>query len=187
MKTFFLTIGIMGCFHFPADLSAHCQMPCGIYHDDMVYDQVDQYAETMYKGIAVMNDGKFQTSKERNEFVRWAMQKEAASDETASLLTKYFLQQKIKPGEPDTAKRLESLHKLLFLLVAIKQNVDLEFVKEFSEEWDRFKLMFHREGYECQIEQLKLKAFEEKKKQDATHSSESPAKIADNAEIKKGD
>lgn len=186
MKTFFLTIGIIGCLQFSADLSAHCQMPCGIYHDDMVYDQVDQYAETMYKGIAVMNDSKFQTVKERNEFVRWTMQKEAASDETASLLTKYFLQQKIKPGEPDTAKRLESLHKLLFLLVAIKQNTDLEFVKEFSEEWDRFKLMFHREGYECQIEQMKLKAFEEKKKEETKNSSDTPAKIADNEQTKKG-
>ena len=187
MKTFFLTIGIMGCLHFSTDLSAHCQMPCGIYHDDMVYDQIDQYTETMYKGISVMNDTKFQTAKERNEFVRWTIQKEEASDEVASLLTKYFMQQKIKPGEPDTGKRLDSLHKMLFLLVAIKQNVDLEFVKEFTEEWERFKLMFHREGYECQIEQMKLKAIEQKKKHNAMHSSETQAKSGDTAEIKKGD
>ena len=30
----------------PSTLTAHCQMPCGIYHDSMVYDQIDQYAET---------------------------------------------------------------------------------------------------------------------------------------------
>ncbi len=46
---------------------------------------------------------------------------------------------------------------MLFLLVAIKQNVDLEFVKEFTEEWEKFKLMFHIEGYECKIEEIKLK------------------------------
>ena len=164
MKILFLTIGIVSCLNFSTQLSAHCQMPCGIYHDDMVYDQVDQYAETMYKGVSVMKDSKFDTPKERNEFVRWAMEKDTSSDETASLLVRYFMQQKIKPGEPDTAKRIESLHKLLFLLVSIKQNVDLEFVKEFSEEWERFKLMFHREGYECQIEQMKLREFNEKKK-----------------------
>jgi nickel superoxide dismutase len=157
MKTLFLTIGIAGSLYLTPSLNAHCQMPCGIYHDDMVYDQIDQYTETMYKGVAVMLDSKFESAKERNEFVRWTMQKESASDEAASILTKYFLQQKIKPGESDTAKRIESVHKLLFLLVAIKQNVDLTFVKEFTEEWEKFKLMFHREGYECQIEQLKLK------------------------------
>ncbi len=186
MKTLFLTIGIVGCLNFTGQLSAHCQMPCGIYHDDMVYDQIDQYTETMYKGIAVMNDSKFQSSKERNEFVRWAMEKEAASDETAALLTKYFLQQKIKPGEPDTTKRLESLHKLLFLIVAIKQNVDLEFVKEFTAEWERFKLMFHREGYECQIEQMKLKqAAEKEKNAEPKNSLDNPAKSAGSAETAK--
>lgn len=174
MKTLFLTIGIVGSLYLSASLDAHCQMPCGIYHDDMVYDQIDQYTETMYKGIAVMNDSKFQTVKERNEFVRWVLQKETATDETAILLTKYFLQQKIKPGEPDTAKRIECVHKLLFLLVAIKQNADLSFVKEFTDEWERFKLMFHREGYECQIEQLKLK--EAAKKEDALKNKETAQK-----------
>lgn len=182
MKTLFLTIGIAGSLVLSgSSLSAHCQMPCGIYHDDMVYDQIDQYSETMYKGIAVMNDSKFANPKERNEFARWTLQKENASDETASLLTKYFLQQKIKPGEPDTPKRLESLHKLLFLLVAIKQNVDLSFVNEFTEEWERFKLMFHREGYECQIEQLKLKQAAEKEKNASKNLAENPAKKTDSA------
>lgn len=164
MKTLFLTIGIASSLHFVSLLDGHCQMPCGIYHDDMVYDQIDQYSETMYKGIAVMLDSKFQTVKERNEFIRWTMLKEEASNDVATLLTTYFLQQKIKPGEPDTPKRIESVHRLLFLLVAIKQNADLEFVKEFTEEWEKFKLMFHREGYECKIEQIKLKEIEEKKK-----------------------
>ncbi len=87
----------MSHFFQATTLEAHCQMPCGIYHDDMVYDQIDQYTETMYKGIAVMIDSKFETAKERNEFVRWTIQKEEASDEVASIFTKYFLQQKIKP------------------------------------------------------------------------------------------
>jgi nickel superoxide dismutase len=160
-------------------------MPCGIYHDDMVFDQIDQYGETMYKGIAVMNDSKFSTPKERNEFVRWTLEKENASDEAASIITKYFLQQKIKPGEPDTPKRLASAHRLLFLLVAIKQNADLSFVNEFTEEWEKFKLMFHREGYECQIEQLKLKQAAEKeqaaKKEETKSLAEIPAKKQDSA------
>ncbi len=184
MKTLFLTIGIASSLLVTgSSLSAHCQMPCGIYHDDMVFDQIDQYGETMYKGIAVMNDSKFSTVKERNEFVRWTLEKDQASDEVASIITKYFLQQKIKPGEPDTAKRLESAHRLLFLLVAIKQNTDLSFVNEFTEEWEKFKLMFHREGYECQIEQLKLKQAAEKeaaaKKSEAKSSAETPAKSKD--------
>ncbi len=143
---------------FHGQLSAHCQMPCGIYHDDMVYDLIDQYVETMYKGISVINNNKFTTPKEKNEFIRWVMEKDKASDQMAKLITEYFLQQKIKAGEDDTVKRLVSAHQLLFLLVAIKQNTNLELVKTFSTEWDKFKLMFHREDYECEIDKLKQEA-----------------------------
>jgi len=39
----------------PLTLTAHCQMPCGIYQDAMIYDLIDQYAETMVKAVTVMN------------------------------------------------------------------------------------------------------------------------------------
>lgn len=136
-------------------ISAHCQMPCGIYHDDMVYDQIDQYVETMYKGMTVMSDDKFANLHDKNEFVRWVIEKENASNDIADLILKYFLQQKIKPGEPDTAKQLESAHRLLFLSVSIKQNADRKQVEDFADEWDKFKVMFHVEGYACKVEQLK--------------------------------
>lgn len=140
---------------------AHCQMPCGIYHDDMVYDIVDQYIETMYKGISVMTESKFSTPRERNEFIRWVNTKENSSDQVAEQILSYFLQQKIKPGESDTAKKLESAHKLLFLLVQIKQNADIEVLNRFTEEWDSFKTQFHREGYECEMEKIKNQKWKE--------------------------
>lgn len=147
-----------------SSLIAHCQMPCGIYHDDMVYDQIDQYAETMYKAMSEIDANKFATSKERNQLIRFVLQKDKQSDDAANLLTTYFLQQKIKPGEEDTAKKVLSAHKLLFLMVQIKQNTDLKLVYEFMEEWTKFKHMFHREGYECRIEKVKLKKWDEEHK-----------------------
>ena len=147
------------CYSKP-DLLAHCQLPCGIYHDAMVFDQIDQYAETMYKGIAVLNQLKMKSVHDQNEFVRWVMEKENESNEISKVFTFYFLQQKIKPDEPETVKMLKSAHKLLFLLVAIKQNTDLKFVREFVSEWEKFKRMFHIEGYECKTQMSKMKALE---------------------------
>ena len=161
MKRIWLSAGLMLCC-FQGNAEAHCQMPCGIYHDDMVFDQIDQYIETVVKGITVLEDNKFSSIQDRNEFMRWVMQKENMSNETANLITTYFLQQKIKPGADDTIKRLESAHKLLFLLVLIKQGSGLGPVNDFYEEWERFKLMFHIEGYECKIEMLKEKKAEMK-------------------------
>lgn len=164
MKRHFLSWSVTALLACSSLLHGHCQMPCGIYHDDMVFDQIDQYVETMYKGITVMSESKFTSLKDKNEFVRWVVQKENASNEAANLLVTYFLMQKVKPGEDDTIKRLTSAHKLLFLIVQIKQNADVEFVEAFNEEWEKFKLMFHREGYECDMEKLKLKKFDEEKK-----------------------
>lgn len=155
MRNFILGFGIFLTLCIQCTLSAHCQMPCGIYHDQMVYDQIDQYVETMFKGMTMMTDSKFETPRERNEFVRWVIQKENASNEMAELFTTYFLQQKIKGGEDVTAKRLASVHQLLFLLMQIKQSVDRKVVENFADEWEKFKLMFHVQGYECQIEMLK--------------------------------
>jgi nickel superoxide dismutase len=173
MKKLIGTIGwMMTMIFLKIDLNAHCQLPCGIYHDDMVFDQIDQYAETMYKGISVLNQIKINNMHDQNEVIRWVLEKEKESNEIASLITIFFLQQKIKPGEPETPKRLASAHKLLFLLVAIKQNTDLKFVKEFTDEWETFKTMFHVEGYECKIEMMKQQARENKAKQAAKAADE---------------
>ncbi len=163
MKKKMLAMGIWAALCIQGTLSSHCQMPCGIYHDEMVYDQIDQYVETMYKGATILAESKFATPKERNEFIRWVTLKENNSNELADLITTYFLQQKIKPGEDDTVKRLTSAHKLLFLLMQIKQNTSRSFVDEFADEWDKFKLMFHVEGYECQVDLLKQRKREQAK------------------------
>lgn len=155
MKKLLTSLGTFYAFCTLNYVEAHCQMPCGIYHDSMVYDQIDQYVETMYKGQTVINDNKFANAHDRNEFVRWILTKDKSSDDMAQLITTYFLQQKIKPGEDDTDKKLKAAHKLLFLIVAIKQNSDRSIVEQFADEWEKFKLMFHVEGYECQIEMLK--------------------------------
>lgn len=155
-------MGICLVLCYQAVLTAHCQMPCGIYHDNMVFDEIDQYVETMYKGMTELSEHDARTSKEKNNFVRWVLEKENESDNIANLITAYFLQQKIKPGEDETAKRLASAHKLLFMLMQIKQNVDRKFVDDFADEWEKFKLMFHVEGYECQVELMKERKRQQK-------------------------
>lgn len=133
---------------FSSQLSAHCQMPCGIYDDQLVYDQVDQYYLTMYKAVSALKNSKFETLHDRNQYIRWVMLKNEESDTTAKILTTYFLQQKITPmaGDADTQKLVHSIHQLLFYLVIIKQNVDLDIVKQFGKEWENFKQMFHPEA-----------------------------------------
>lgn len=160
-------------------LHSHCQMPCGIYHDDMVYDQIDQYVETMVKGVTVLSENQYQTAQDKNTFTRWVVQKENMSNETAQLLTSYFLQQKIKPDEDDTVKRVVAVHKLLCYIVTIKQTCDMKYVQAFSDEWDKFKLMFHIEGYECKMEKIKLTQWGEKTKANEAKANQATPQLSD--------
>lgn len=182
MKKSFLISSILAFICQTGSLSAHCQMPCGIYHDEMVFNQIDQYIETMYKGITELKHNKFSNLAERNNFIRWITLKESSSDEIADLITQYFLQQKIKPGEPDTVKRLVSAHKLLFELTAIKQNVELKMIEDFADEWENFKQMFHVLNYECQIDIINRRKRErnfelkDKKESETPHTHEDGTK-----------
>jgi nickel superoxide dismutase len=139
------------------EIQAHCQMPCGIYHDDMVFDEIDQYVETMYKAVSVLKENKFDTANEKNQFIRWVMTKDEASSAIVERLSQYFLQQKIKPAEndEDTLKKVTTIHKLMFLVVQIKQHVNIEIVKEFKNEWEKLKVLLHGKDYECSIQNMK--------------------------------
>jgi nickel superoxide dismutase len=131
---------------FHGTIFGHCQMPCGIYDDQMIYDKIDQFYLTMVKAVGILTEKHDpETVQDKNQFVRWVMLKEKSCDEVADILTTYFLQQKFKPGDDDTTDLLKSAHKLLFLLVEIKQHVDLKIVRDFGKEWDRFKQLFHPE------------------------------------------
>lgn len=164
------------------NLHAHCQLPCGIYHDDMVYEEIDQYVETMFKGVSVLDENKFSTPTEKNQIIRWIINKEESSNGIATRITEYFLQQKIKPGEEDTDRKLRSAHKLLFLLVQIKQNVSLKIIKDFNDEWENFKLLFHSKDYECEMEKARLipprVTQETDRTESSVRSSEKPSKAS---------
>lgn len=168
-KAFIAGVSALICLHEP--VHSHCQMPCGIYHDDMVFDMVDQYVETMYKAMSELNDNAFKTAEDKNQFCRWVSQKETQSNDIANLFLTYFLQQKIKPDEKDTPRKVILTQKLLFLIVQIKQNVDPKIVLKFADQWMEFKHMFHREDYECKTEEIKTKKWiEEENKLNETHT-----------------
>lgn len=152
----FLFMVVLAVSVNPSSLKGHCQMPCGIFYDGVVFDQVDQYIETMVKAVNVLQSNQFKTTQDRNTFVRWVIQKENNSNEISNLISTYFLQQKIKLGEENTVNRLVSAHKLLVYLVQIKQSVDGEAINRFYEEWENFKQFFPVEGYKSAVDQKKL-------------------------------
>lgn len=132
LKTFLCTLAVVGTTLISA--SAHCQIPCGIYDDPARFKALAEHITTIEKSIKEINalSAKSQLSAvEKNQLVRWVANKESHADEFADIVTKYFLQQRIKPAaagdakaEAAVAKHLSLLHKLLVGAMKCKQNAD---------------------------------------------------------------
>lgn len=129
-------------------LFGHCQMPCGIYHDEVVFGRFDEYVETMYKAMDEVQTNPFSTAQEKMNFTRWVDLKERYSNEMTTLFTEYFLQQRLKPENPQIDSLLKNSHRILIDLMKIKQKSDKATVDTFTEDLKVFKehLSSHEKG-----------------------------------------
>ena len=131
LRSFLCTFALAGVMTSAA--FAHCQIPCGIYDDPARFKLLAEHITTIEKSIneiTALSAKEKLTAVEQNQLVRWVANKEDHADEFAEIVTKYFLQQRIKPatdasGEGAVAVHLSLLHKLLVGAMKCKQNADV--------------------------------------------------------------
>jgi nickel superoxide dismutase len=101
-------------------VQAHCQIPCGIYDDQMRIHLMEEHVATIEKSMK-----QIEAAKNQNQTVRWIMNKEKHADELSEIVTYYFMAQRIKPGCDDYALKLSQLHEMLIYSMKAKQTTDL--------------------------------------------------------------
>ena len=112
-----------------SSLRAHCQIPCGIYDDQMRIHMMEEHVTTIEKSINEINT----STTNQNQSVRWVMNKEKHADELSDIVTYYFMTQRIKPGCEDYALKLSQLHEMLIYAMKAKQSTDLAHVEKLKE------------------------------------------------------
>lgn len=119
------------------EVSAHCQIPCGIYNDPMRFTMLEEHIVTIEKSMNLITELAEDPAEHANQLVRWTINKEKHADEFADIVTKYFLQQRVKPVEsletPGGTKYVEKLrlcHEMLVASMKAKQTTDLEHVEK---------------------------------------------------------
>ncbi len=131
----------------PQTVSAHCQIPCGIYHDQMRIDMMNEDIETIEKSMNSINEISAAESKDYNQLVRWVNNKEMHADKIMDIVTEYFMAQRVKlvdssdqAGHDKYLKLLEKLHHIQVYAMKCKQTTDLanvnmlkKLVKEFAD------------------------------------------------------
>jgi len=111
------------------NLSAHCQVPCGIYADDVVFGELMTDVQTIQKAMAQIKELSEDPAKNANQLVRWVNNKESHAQNIQDTMSAYFLAQRIKlaqkESDPEGYAGLVGLaHQITVLAMKCKQTGD---------------------------------------------------------------
>ena len=110
-------------------LSAHCQVPCGIYSDDTVLIDLQTHQKTIAKAIEQINELSKDAGKNANQIARWVTNKEEHATKIQDTMTQYFLAQRVKLTVPRDElqayfNKLTLIHQIILHAMKCKQTTD---------------------------------------------------------------
>jgi len=124
---------------------AHCEVPCGIYGDEMRVKMIAEHITTIEKAMKQVTLLSAAESVNYNQLVRWVDNKEKHAGEIQHIVTQYFMTQRIKPADSSDrearaayVKKLTLLHKMLIQAMKAKQGTDLDVVTKLRTLLDSF-------------------------------------------------
>ena len=123
----YLTVLVLFAVVTTSTVRAHCQVPCGIYDDQMRIHLMEEHVTTIEKAMK-----EIEAANNQNQTVRWVMNKDKHADELSEIVTYYFMAQRIKPGSEGYAVKLGQLHELLVYSMKAKQTTDLANVEKLK-------------------------------------------------------
>ena len=81
-----------------SSLSAHCEIPCGIYEDSTRFYLISEDIATIEKSMDQIVTLSAAGDKNYNQIVRWVVNKEEHADKLMEIVTQYFMTQRIAPA-----------------------------------------------------------------------------------------
>jgi len=135
---------------------AHCEIPCGIYDDEMRIRMMEEDVATIEKSMNMILEISKAEPVNYNQLVRWVDNKERHAIALQDIAWQYFLTQRIKPADRNDRReyaryleKLEVLHLILVHAMRAKQTTDLgevDALRALIRDFDR--LYFERGSYE---------------------------------------
>ena len=146
MAVFGLVTGLIWATLSAVPASSHCEIPCGIYGDEMRFAMMKEDIATIEKSMKQIVELSKQASPNQNQIVRWVQNKEYHADKIRDVATQYFMAQRVKPAlskgsaEQDAyVHKLKLLHLMVVYSMKCKQTTDLAHVEKLKQLVDRFE------------------------------------------------
>ena len=128
---------------------SHCEIPCGIYGDQMRIMMLYEHIATVEKSMAQIGAMMEQDPPNANQVVRWVNNKEKHADEIQHIVTQYFMTQRVKPADEANAaayrkylKQLTTLHAMLQSAMKAKQTTDLAHIESLRKQVKDFSAAY---------------------------------------------
>jgi len=104
----------------------HCQVPCGIYTDQLRFESMLEDTKTIAKSIGAINDfassvGGGMSGTAINQASRWVSTKEDHASHIQEVMASYFFAQRIKSDHQDYTGQLASAHRVIVAAMKAKQ------------------------------------------------------------------
>lgn len=107
---------------------AHCEIPCGIYDDNMRVKMIAEHVTTIEKAMKQIAELSGKKPANHNQIARWVVNKEHHANELQHIVTQYFMTQRIKLDAKQYEQKLTLLHKMLVYAMKCKQTTDLSHI-----------------------------------------------------------
>jgi nickel superoxide dismutase len=108
-----------------AYLSAHCEVPCGIYDDGARLTELKEDQATIAKAIdQIQALADTQDATGHNQLARWVATKESHATNTQQIIAQYFMTQKIKADDAHYVDKLTTAHAVLVAAMQCKQSAE---------------------------------------------------------------
>ena len=138
-KSVLLISFLLFAFGFSKVTFAHCEVPCGIYHDELRVELIKEHIQTIEKAMNQITELQSAEVINYNQLVRWINTKEHHANLIHEVAEQYFLTQRVKFADPSDKDKyqkyiaqLTSLHELIVFAMKSKQTIDLENVEKMS-------------------------------------------------------
>jgi hypothetical protein len=128
-------------------LSAHCQIPCGIYNDNNVIEAMHTDWVTIEKATAKIKELSADPGENAHNLTRWITNKESHAQSLQDTVLNYFLAQRLKletkESDPEAyEKKLMLCHEVIVTAMKTKQGTDEADVKKLHDLLDEFQEAF---------------------------------------------
>ena len=112
-----------------ATVAPHCEVPCGIYADQMRFEMMLEDTATIAKAITNVNEfatglANGPSAKSINQTTRWITTKEDHATNIQHIVSQYFLTQRIKSDHKDYTGQLATAHRVMVAAMKCKQDAD---------------------------------------------------------------